>query len=251
MSIGEIWNLQDYRENARFVSDLGMPVVGWLNPKAGERILDLGCGDGVLTAKLAAFGCVVVGVDSSPEFINAASTQGLDAQLMDGERLQFNAEFDAVFSNAALHWMKRPKAVIEGVWKALVPGGRFIGELGGEGNVQTIVTALYQVLARYGVDPHTLNPWYFPSIEEYQYLLESMGFQVIRIELFERPTLLPTDMSKWLRTFGQCFIANLPKSQQLGFIAEVCNKLRSELYRSDDQWIADYVRLRFEAHKPH
>jgi trans-aconitate methyltransferase len=249
MSVGQIWNPLDYRQNARFVSELGMPVVEWLNPKTSERILDLGCGDGALTAKLATFGCVVVGVDSSPEFIDAASAQGLDAQLMDGERLQFNTEFDAIFSNAALHWMKRPKAVIEGVWKALIPGGRFVGELGGKGNVQSIVTALHQALERRGIDSYTLNPWYFPSVEEYQHQLKSIGFRVIRSELFERPTPLPKDMSEWLKTFGQCFMAALPKAEQPVFIAEVCNTLRSELCRYDDQWIADYVRLRFEAHK--
>ncbi|BAW80834.1 methyltransferase domin containing protein [Candidatus Nitrosoglobus terrae] len=251
MCAGQVWDLQNYRKNAQFVPDLGMPVIAWLNPKIDEHILDLGCGDGTLTAKLAAFGCHVVGVDSSPEFINAVRAQGLEARLMDGEYLQFSAEFDAVFSNAALHWMKQPRAVAEGVWKALIPGGRFVGELGGEGNIQTIVTALYQVLTRYRADPSTFNPWYFPSIEEYQRLLESIGFQLIRIELFQRPTLLSTDMSQWLWTFGQCFIADVPKLEQPEFIAEVCDKLRPKLCRSDNSWIVDYVRLRFEARKPY
>ena len=108
-----------------------MPVVEWLNPQAGERILDLGCGDGALTLKLKALGCEVVGVDSSPELVHVAQALGLDARLMDGQNLQFKAEFDAVLTNAALHWMKQPDAVIQGVGQALKPGGRFVGEFGG------------------------------------------------------------------------------------------------------------------------
>ncbi|ADJ28084.1 class I SAM-dependent methyltransferase [Nitrosococcus watsonii] len=250
MNARQGWNPRDYARNARFVSDLGMPVLEWLNPKANERILDLGCGDGALLAELAERGCSVVGVDSSPEFINTVKAQTLEAYLMDGERLQFEQEFDAVFSNAALHWMKKSAAVIRGVWKALVPGGRFVGEMGGQGNIQTIVTALYQALEQRGIDPYSLNPWYFPAAEEYRYQLESMGFQVKRIVLFERPTPLPTDMRGWLMTFGASFTASLPKAEQPAFINEVCAALQAKLHHGNGQWIADYMRLRFEAYKP-
>ena len=136
------WDPDAYARNARFVSDLGAPVVELLAPRAGERILDLGCGDGALTLKLVALGCDVVGVDASAPQVEAARRLGLDARVADGERLAFDAEFDAVFSNAAIHWMKPPDDVIAGVWRALKPGGRFVGEFGGHGCVETIKRAL-------------------------------------------------------------------------------------------------------------
>ncbi len=144
------WNPVQYAENARFVSDLGMPVVALLSPQASEHILDLGCGDGALTIKLVQLGCDVIGVDSSPDMIMAAKALGLNANVMNGEALTFNHQFDAVFSNAALHWMKNPEAVIDGVWQALKPGGRFVAEFGGYGNVNTIVTAIESALALRG-----------------------------------------------------------------------------------------------------
>ena len=137
----QIWDAEQYSENARFVSDLGASVIELLAPRSGERILDLGCGDGALTKKLAEHECRVVGVDASPQMTAAARRLGLDARVMDGHELRFDHEFDAVFSNAALHWLKQPEKVIAGVWRALKPGGRFVGEFGGSGNVATIVAA--------------------------------------------------------------------------------------------------------------
>jgi trans-aconitate methyltransferase len=160
------WNAQQYSEQGRFVSDLGMPVVELLAPRRGERVLDLGCGDGVLTAKLVALGCNVVGVDGSASMIGAAKALGLDARVMDGHALSFDGEFDAVFSNAALHWMKQPDKVVDGVWRALKPGGRFVGEMGGEGNVATIVAALETALRARGIDPKAFNPWFYPAAEQ-------------------------------------------------------------------------------------
>ncbi len=155
------WSPEQYSKNARFVSDLGMPVVELLAPRAGERILDLGCGDGTLTKKLVELGCQVVGVDASSNMIAAAQARGVDARVMDGLSLQFGPEFDAVFSNAALHWMKQLDVVMAGVWRALKPGGRFVGECGGDGNTATIVRALDRALLRRGIDPQAVNPWYF------------------------------------------------------------------------------------------
>ncbi len=175
---GQSWDPDLYARNARFVSDLGMPVVALLDPRPGERILDLGCGDGVLTEKLAAFGCEVVGVDASQAQVEAARARGLDARVLDGEALPFEAEFDAVFSNAALHWMKNPGAVVEGVRRALRAGGRFVAECGGRGNVSRIRAAISEMLRRRGRDAETVNPWYFPSAEEYRRLLEAHGFEL-------------------------------------------------------------------------
>jgi len=170
----QTWDPERYARNARFVSDLGMPVVQLLAPRPGERILDLGCGDGALTEKLASLGCEVVGVDASEPQIAAARKRGLDARVIAGEALPFRDEFDAVFSNAALHWMLRPDEVIAEVWGALRRGGRFVGEMGGDGNVRAIKAALVDAMRRRGIDAQTLMPWFFPTIEDYSALLEQL-----------------------------------------------------------------------------
>lgn len=241
------WNPEQYARNARFVSDLGQQVIELLAPRHGERILDLGCGDGALTIKLLDCGCEVVGVDSSQEMVAAAQRLGLDARVMDGQALQFDNEFDAVFSNAALHWMKEPEAVIAGVWRSLKPGGRFVGEFGGYGNVASIVTAMEAALAARGFT--VPSPWFFPCPREYRKLLEAIGFVVQTIDLIPRPTPLPGDVSGWLETFAQPCTATLPADERPGFIAEVVEALRPVLCDANGNWEADYVRLRFSATK--
>jgi trans-aconitate methyltransferase len=250
MSGTQSWDPERYARNARFVSDLGGPVVDLLAPQPGERILDLGCGDGTLTRKLADLGCHVVGVDGSPPQIDAARSLGLDARVMDGERLAFAGEFDAVFSNAALHWMKRADQVIDGVWRALRPGGRFVAECGGLGCVDTIVAALDRALSRRGVDIRTVNPWYFPSADDYGARLRARGFAVRSIALFPRPTPLPGDVTEWLETFAESFTNVLPASSRASFLGEVQEMLRPDLCDAEGRWTADYVRLRFAADKP-
>ncbi len=243
----QVWSSETYAENGRFVADLGMPVVDWLNPQAGERILDLGCGDGALTLKLKALGCTIVGVDSSPELVHAAQALGLDARIMDGQNLQFKAEFDAVLTNAALHWMKQPNNVIQGVRQALNPGGRFVGEFGGRGNVLAIETALHTVLKQRGIDAEPLNPWYFPTVEDYQSRLEANGFSVNEMKLIPRPTPLPTDLRGWLVTFANPFIGAIEPAFQDAFLTDVIAMLEPTLCDASGQWTADYVRLRFSA----
>lgn len=247
----QTWNPEQYAEKARFVSDLGMPVVALLAPRAGEAILDLGCGDGPLTRKLADLGCNVIGVDASSEMIAAACALGLDARVMDGHALQFDGEFDAVFSNAALHWMKEPDKVIAGVWRALKPGGRFVGECGGYGNVAIIAAALEASLATRGIDARTVNPWYFASAEEYKSRLQQNGFAVEKITLIPRPTPLPGHMVEWLETFAKSFAAALPVSERASFLDEVAESCRASLCDANGNWTADYVRLRFSAVKAH
>jgi trans-aconitate methyltransferase len=244
------WDPDRYARNARFVAELGQPVVELLAPQAGERILDLGCGDGALTRRLSEVGASVVGVDSSAEMVAATRAAGLDARVMSGEALAFDNEFDAVFSNAALHWMLRPAQVIDGVWRALKPGGRFVGEFGGHGNVQHIKTALIAALDRRGLDGNAAVPWYFPTPAEYRGLLEAQGFRVRAAELIPRPTPLPGDIIAWLDNFAENFTRQVPAGERAAYLAEVAAALRPHLCSADGAWTADYVRLRFAADKP-
>jgi trans-aconitate methyltransferase len=246
----QTWDPARYAQNARFVAELGAPVLELLAPQAGERILDLGCGDGALTVKLVERGCVVVGVDSSPEQVRAAQKLGLDARVVSGEELPFAGEFDAVFSNAALHWMKRADAVIAGVYRALGPGGRFVGELGGHGCVGQIRAALVAALARRGVDGEVCVPWYFPTPGDYATRLEKAGFRVDSMALFPRPTPLPGAMVDWLETFGESFAGALPAESRRAYFLEVERALAPALRDAAGTWTADYVRLRFAATVP-
>ena len=246
---GQHWDPDRYARNAGFVAELGVPLIDLLAPRAGERVLDLGCGDGVLTERLAALGLEVLGVDASAEQVAAARKRGLDARQVDGEALPFEAEFDAVFSNAALHWMRDPNAVIAGVGQALKPGGRFVGEFGGAGNVRQIIEAVLAALARRGIDGEAVNPWYFPSPEAYRERLEAGGFTVETIELFPRPTPLPGELADWLETFAETFLKLVPEAERSGLAQEVSEALRPRLRDAAGCWSADYVRLRFSARK--
>lgn len=242
------WDPARYAGHARFVSDLGLPVIALLSPRPGERVLDLGCGDGVLARSLMDRGCEVVGVDASPAMVAAARSQGVDARVADGQCLSFDESFDAVFSNAALHWMQHPVAVIEGVWRALKPGGRFVAEFGGEGNIAAIVAALESALAERELS--IPSPWFFPSPETYRSLLEARGFEIGDISLFARPTELPGDVGHWLDIFAQPYLAAVAPADRAAVVAEVVERLRPALRRGDGRWVADYVRLQFAATKP-
>lgn len=242
------WDPKQYAEHARFVSELGLPVVELLSPQPGETVLDLGCGDGALTLKLVALGCEVVGIDSSPAMVAAAQSAGLHAQVMDGHTLPFTDHFDAVFSNAALHWMTHPERVVASVWRALKPGGRFVGEFGGYGNVATIVAAIESALSLRGMAID--SPWYFPRPEDYKALLEAGGFVVGSLTIVPRPTPLPGNIGGWLETFAQPYTSVLPASERPGLIAKLVEALRPTLCDARGNWHADYVRLRFSAVKP-
>jgi SAM-dependent methyltransferase len=242
------WSAGSYDTHARFVSDLASGVVDWLAPGPGEHILDVGCGDGVLTAELRGMGVNVVGVDASEDFINAARARGLDARLMDGEALSFGPEFDAVFSNAALHWMPRADAVVTGIARALKPGGRFVAEFGGHGNVAAIVTAMRAVGQARGGDLALASPWYFPAPQVYQALLERHGFAVRRIALIPRPVVLKTGIEGWLMLFRKPFFDQFGEGARKA-LDETIELLRPALCDADGNWTADYVRLRVEAVK--
>ncbi len=247
---GQRWDSERYRRNAGFVAELGAPLIDLLAPRPGERVLDLGCGDGALTEKLVALGASVVGVDSSAEQIAAARARGLEAHVADGQALTFAVEFDAILSNAALHWMTRPDAVIDGVWCALKPGGRFVGEMGGVGNIKRVKAALTAALARRGLDGAVVDPWYFPTPDDYAGRLTARGFQVEQIALIDRPTPLPGRLGDWLETFAEPFLLQVPARQRAHLIAEVEAALAEALCDRDGRWFVDYVRLRFRALKP-
>lgn len=246
----QTWDAGRYAKHARFVSDLGAAVVELLGPARGECVLDLGCGDGALSERLVAAGCRVVAVDASPDMVAAARARGLDARLMDGQALCFDAEFDAVFSNAALHWMRRADDVIAGVVCALKPGGRFVAEFGGGDNVKTISDAFERALCRRGVDVARINPWYFPAPGEYRRRLQAHGLTVRCMDLFARPTPIPGDISGWLQTFGESFLGGVPAGERDELLAEVRCALRPMLCDGQGNWTVDYVRLRFAAFMP-
>lgn len=241
------WNAKDYDAHGRFITKLGEPLIALLAPQPGELILDLGCGDGVLTAMLGATGAHVIGIDSSPDFVVAAQQQGLDVRLMNAHELSLDEKFDGVFSNAALHWMTEPEKVVRNVRRHLKPEARFVGEFGGFGNVAAISTATRAVLERHGIDTAGLHPWYFPSAEEYEQLLEKNGFLVETISLFPRPTPLPTGIEPWLRTFAGAFFGTLDDETHGFLIEEIANLLKPALCDWKGTWTADYVRLRFKA----
>ncbi|HEX7229587.1 MAG TPA: class I SAM-dependent methyltransferase [Candidatus Binatia bacterium] len=250
MSRSTTWNPETYARDARFVSDLGAPLLEVLDPQPGELILDLGCGDGALSEKIAARSRLV-GVDSSMPFLKSARARGLQVLQMDGQQLAFKRCFDAVFSNAALHWMKRPERVLQGVAGCLKPCGRFVGEFGGKGNVGAIRVVLHAGLRKRSIDPWRVDPWYYPSPEEFGGLLERFGFSVPYIELIPRPTKLPGDLTQWLELFAQPFTKSFAEGDKQGFIDEVRETLEPELRKADGSWHADYVRLRFKAELRH
>jgi SAM-dependent methyltransferase len=242
------WSPEDYRRHAGFVSELTNDVVTMLGVQAGERILDLGCGDGTIARRLAAAGAIVTGVDLSPEFVAAAVSSGVDARLMNAQALTFDQEFDAVFSNAALHWMLRPGDVVAGVRRALRPGGRFVGEFGGHGNVAPICVAIAAVLKHHGWPSAT--QWFYPTAAEYTALLERHGFVVRQIGLHPRPTPLPTGIDGWLETFARPLFHGVPPDARAAAVQEVVELLRPAICDSDGRWTAHYVRLRFDARLP-
>jgi trans-aconitate methyltransferase len=209
----------------------------------------LGCGDGALTGKIAGYGCAVIGADSSFPQLKAARDRGLNVAVMDGHQFSFRRKFDAVFTNAALHWMKRPELVVAGVASSLKPVGRFIGEFGGKGNVESIRSALHAVLRRHAIDPTPIDPWYYPSPEEYSKLLSKAGFIITYIELIPRPTKLPGDILDWLEIFAQPFTQSLAEPEGRDFLKEVRNELATCLRDGAGNWFADYIRLRFKATK--
>jgi SAM-dependent methyltransferase len=230
---GQTWDATAYAATGRFVADLAGGVVELLAARPGETILDLGCGDGALTEKIAATGARVTGADASAAMVAAARARGLTVDEVSGDAMRYDGEFDAVFSNAALHWMPNAEVVIAGVWRALRPGGRLV--------------ALQSVLAKYGIDAEEVAQSFYPSPAHYRRLLEAAGFEVRSIELIPRPTPLPAGMEAWLNTFRNGVLDLLGAEDRARAVAETVELLRPALCDADGNWTADYVRLRFAA----
>ena len=248
------WDAAQYDAKHAFVYEKAKGLVELLAPQAGERILDVGCGTGALTAEISRSGAEILGVDQSEEMISQARKKfsALNFEVLDARQLRFNGEFDAVFSNAVLHWIPEAEQVIAGVGQALKTGGRFVAEFGGKGNIRRLVEGFYRAFAALEVrEPEALSPWFYPSIAEYAGLLERHGLEVREASLFDRPTMLEDGergLENWIRVFRQTFIEKMGEQDAQRWIQEVERQCRGELFR-DGSWVLDYRRLRIRAWK--
>ena len=242
------WSADHYNKHASFVSDLALPVVDLLEPVEGEKILDLGCGEGKLAIEIERSGAKVTAVDLSEDMVEKARERGLDAHRMSATELPFINEFDAVFSNAVLHWVKESESAVKHIHRALKERGRFVAEFGGEGNMRMVVGAIEEVFGRHPEFGAFKNPWYFPSVEAYRDLLESCGFEVAQIERIPRPTPID-DIIHWLDVFANGIVSHLREEERVLFNQEVRMLVKPKLYEEVKGWHADYVRLRVQAFK--
>jgi len=246
------WNSSLYDQKHSFVFKYGEEVLALLNPKRGERILDVGCGTGHLTKLIAEMGAEVVGMDSSPEMIEAARTAWPDINfvLADAADFSFIEPFDAVFSNAALHWVTEAERAVVCMAQSLKQGGRFVVELGGKGNIAAITTAVREAI-REMLHVEVEHGRYYPSISEYSSLLERHGLVVRSAVLFDRPTKLEAGeqgLRNWIAMFDQGVMSHVPDHKKEQVLRKVEDKTRCILF-ADGHWFADYRRLRIVAHK--
>jgi SAM-dependent methyltransferase len=245
----QTWNPETYSRDAAYVPQLGSGALEWLAPETGERILDLGCGDGQLTERIAAKGAIVTGIDASSQMVAAARARGIAAQEGSAESLPFaDRYFDAVFSNAVLHWVRGQDAMMTEVHRVLRPGGRFVAEMGGHGNIAAIRVAFAAVLAHLGFDELGRHDNYFPTSDTYARSLSAHGFAVDRMIHFPRPTPLGAGgMVAWLNMFRRGALDALPKDLRETAVAKTVALLAPTLCDEEGNWTADYVRLRFIA----
>ncbi len=248
------WDADLYENKHAFVWEHGQYLLKLLNPKPGESILDIGCGTGQLTAKIAQTGCEITGIDHASSMIEKAKQNypHLFFNVADARTFQVDQPVDAVFSNAVLHWIKEANEAIASIYQALKPGGRFVAEFGGKGNIQAIAQALNSALEAIAISAPARNPWYFPSIGEYATLLEQQGFHVTYATLYARPTLLAekeAGMANWIKMFADAFFVGLSANQQMQIIRTVEEQLKPTLYQQGT-WTADYQRICIVAIKP-
>lgn len=244
------WRAELYTSVGAFVPALGDAILGALAPQPDERILDVGCGDGALTLRIAEAGARVVGIDADPTLVAAARQRGLDIVFGDAAEMSFESEFDAVFSNAALHWMLRVDDVAQAMYCALRPGGRLAVEFGGFGNIAAIRTALKAVLSSHGYEPPADQ--FYPTAEQYAEVLTAAGFVDIETVIVPRPTPLTAGLAVWLETFRGGLFDHLGifNAHRAEIIESVVDLLNPALQDSTGLWWADYVRIRVFATKP-
>lgn len=242
------WNAKTYNKHTAFVSKLALPVVELLNPQQGENILDLGCGEGTLAVEIEKSGAKVIGVDLSTQMVDAARDKGIKAYVHSATDLPYTCSFDAVFSNATLHWVLDAKSAVTNISKSLRPHGRFVCEFGGYSNMHSVVCAMHEVFEHHPTWGKFENPWYFPTVEEYTALLESEGFAVNYAELIPRPTPMD-DIVHWLDIFANGVTSHLGREDFELFKTECRDILKEKIYSDEEGWILDYVRLRVRAVK--
>ena len=249
----QTWDPLAYERNGAFVHELAGGVLEWLDPQMGEFILDLGCGDGKLTQRISSSGAHVLGADASMEMVSAARELGIEAEQANAENLPFRDQtFDAVFSNAVLHWVRDQNAMMRQVHRVLKPGGRFVAEMGGHGNVAAIHVAFTAILERHGFGDRERGINYYPTTNSYSERLKQHGFVVEQMALIPRPTKLPeSGMEGWLRTFRRGVLEGLPADKRDLVVNETVQLLEPALCDERGGWTADYVRLRFAARALH
>jgi trans-aconitate methyltransferase len=250
---GSQWNAGLYDDKHSFVWKMAAGVMDLLEAKPDERILDLGCGTGHLTSQIAEKGAKVLGVDRSATMVQQAREKypALQFEVMDAREISFAEPFDAIFSNATLHWIKEPEKVIAGIAAALKPGGRFVAEFGGKGNTKQLLAALGRAWRKLGLPGHPPEPWYYPSIAEYSGLLEKNGLEVTYATLFDRPTPLEDGergLQNWLKMFGSALLEKQSTEEQSRLLATVEEEARPALFQNGT-WTMDYRRLRLVAKK--
>ncbi len=238
----------NFKNKEYFISHLAAPILEMLEPKEGEKILDLGCGNGTSSLEIQKSGAEVQGVDLNTDKVQQAREKGIDASVVNITQIAFEDQFDAIFSNAVLNWVKNQKQAITNVNKALKKGGRLIAEFGGDGNIKTITDAMQEVFSKNENFGSFKNPWYYPSAGEYKELLEENGFDVQYCELVSTPTRV-VNMDQWLDAFVSGIISHLTKDEKLEFKEQVKAILEPKLYTKENDWTLDYVRLRVKAIK--
>jgi SAM-dependent methyltransferase len=238
------WDAADYARVGAFVAELGGAALDLFDPQPGERILDVGCGEGTLTKRLIERGATVLGIDNSPEMIAAARANGVDAVQLAAEDMQFFTEFDAAFSNATLHWVLHKEQAARAIFRALKGGGRFAGEMGGEGNLETLREALDDELIIRGYAPPVEASNWYASPQEFAAIYEAAGFREIDARLIERPTPIAHGIAAWVTTFRKGWLdgSGVPEAERAEIGAAVADRVGSN--------VADYVRLRFIMRKP-
>ncbi|MEM7424688.1 MAG: methyltransferase domain-containing protein [Pseudomonadota bacterium] len=243
------WDPDHYNAHGRFISIYGVELLEWLQARPGERILDLGCGDGFLTEKIAAAGARVIGVDHDPRMTAATRSRGLDAQQTDGSELTFDREFDAVFSNSVLQWIRQPRPVIQGVASSLKPGGRFVVDIAGLGNLAAILVAMRAVSDELDGDPDLAFPFYAPTEREFCELLEEEGFAVERSETSPRYTALPSELWNWIGSIFSPFFSQFDTDGNEKARERVLELLGPVLCDTSGRWHIDHVRVRVLARR--